>query len=340
MAKCKFIRLEAWARKGPHCKNSKRRKASADGVLGELIRRPDCCPHVANPRPPEILFGGDPSAVWDEAYAQAAHAVDAAGCRLKSTALILVAGVVTYPVARSIVEANPDEMAICKNWWSDTKGWLHKELGERLRLIVGHWDEEYPNWHFVALPQLGPDHRIHIGDVHPGHRAERECRDTGGSRRQQKAAHQRAMTKFLDRYHEDVAISYGFARFGPKRQRLSRDEWKAQTKQLRALAASHEKARQYAIDLKAAADRHVAARIAEACRSAEAYAAEIEAAASLKVGKVKYQAATQISHLGTQNHDLQAEIQRWRQIVSEQEEQIRALEALLHEHGFGRTPRR
>ena len=31
--KCKFIRIEAWARKGPHQKNSKLRKPSMAGVL-------------------------------------------------------------------------------------------------------------------------------------------------------------------------------------------------------------------------------------------------------------------------------------------------------------------
>ena len=74
MTKCLFIRLEAYARKGPHKKNSSESKASADGVLGELVRRPGFCSHVANPKPPQIIFGADPETVWGEAYDQAAQA--------------------------------------------------------------------------------------------------------------------------------------------------------------------------------------------------------------------------------------------------------------------------
>jgi hypothetical protein len=335
----KFIRIEAWARKGPHQKNSKRKKASADGVYGELIRRPDCCPHVKEPKTPEIIFG-DPGEVWDEAYAQADQAVDSAGDKLKVTALIIIAGVVTYPVARTVVEADQSERAKCEHWWEKTETWLHKEFRLRLKLIVGHWDEEYPNWHWAAVPTLGPDRRIRIGDVHPGHRAEQECRDAGGTRPEQKQAHQQAMTLFQDRYYEDVAVHFGFARFGPRRQRLTRSQWMAQTKQLRALASSHEKARQYARDLKAAADRHVAARIAEVHRSAEAYSVQIEATAGRKVADVKQRAVTKIKDMDARNRDLTAQLQRSSQIVSEQEEQLRAMDALLEEHGIDRARRR
>ncbi len=221
-----------------------------------------------------------------------------------------------------------------------TKTWLHKEFRLRLKLIVGHWDEEYPNWHWAAVPTLGPDRRIRIGDVHPGHRAEQQCRDAGGTRREQKQAHQQAMTLFQDRYYEDVAVHFGFARFGPRRQRLTRSQWMAQTKQLRALASSHEKARQYATDLKAAADRHVAARIAEGHRSAEAYSVQIEATAGRKVADVKQRAVTTDQGSGRSESRPHRSVQRSSQIVSEQEEQLRAMEALLEEHGIDRARRR
>jgi hypothetical protein len=308
------------------------------GILAELIREPHACSHIKSPKPPELLYGGDPTSLWGEAYAQAARAVDAAGDNLKSTALIIVVGVVTYPVLRSIVESDPKEMAKRDHWRQESISWVKKEFGTRLRLIVGHSDEAYDHFHFIALPTLGDDRRIRIGDVHPGHRAEQECKMAGGTKKEQKLAHQEAMTAFQDRHYEDVAVKFGFARFGPKRQHLRRSEWKAQKKTLAAVAASHEKARQYANDLKAAADRHVALRIADAQRNAEARAAEVEAAAARKIAQMKQQAVTRIKYFDARACGLEAELRHREELMSKQEERIRALEALLDEQSPKRGP--
>lgn len=335
MAQYKFIRAECWARKGPHQKNSTRRKPSADGILGELIRRPDACPHVSDPRPPEILYGDDPTEVWGQAYAQAAQAVDRAGAKLKSTALIMVVGVATYPVARSIVERDPGERQKFDRWNATTIAWLKEEYGTRLKLVVAHWDEAYPHVHYAVLPTLGPDRRIDIGEVHPGHRAEKKCSDARGSRREQKQAHQAAMTAFQDRYYESVAIAFGFARFGPKRQRLDRDQWRARTKQLQALAASHEKLRRDEEQIKAAAARRVAENAANAQKKAAEHVGAVEAAAAQKIEQVRQNALMRIRNLNAHNRALNDELTHRDALLAEQEERIAALEAILDEQGLG-----
>ncbi|MCK9920295.1 hypothetical protein MXD81_65325 [Microbacteriaceae bacterium K1510] len=82
-----------------------------DGNLPQLVSQPHACPHIENPKPPETLYGGDPKKVWDEAYAQAEQALDAAGAKIKSTALLIVVGVASCPIARCIVERGFEERA-------------------------------------------------------------------------------------------------------------------------------------------------------------------------------------------------------------------------------------
>lgn len=338
MTKCKFIRIEAWARKGPHQKNSKLRKPSMAGVLAELIREPQACPHIEHPKPPEVLYGGDPAKVWDEAYAQAAQAVDAAGARLKSTALVIAVGVATYPVAQCVVERDAEELARFERWRDKTIRWLHEEFSARLKLIVGHSDETYPHIHFAALPNLGVNRKLLIGDVHPGFRAEQQCRAAGGSRREQKQAHQAALTAFQDRYYEDVAVQFGFARYGKKRQRLNRDEWKAQTKQLRAIAAAQDKLARDRRHIAAKAARLVVERTAEAQKEAAAQTAAVEAAATRQIEQMKQRALTQIRRLTTENGALDAELKRRDALLDEQAKRIAALEAVLAEQGLDPEP--
>jgi hypothetical protein len=338
MQGCKFIRIEAYARKGPHQKNSSLRKPSMAGILDELVREPHACSHVESPKPPTILYGKEPRMVWEDAYEQAAKAVDKAGDRLKNTALVIVVGVATWPVPRSKVESDPDEKAKCDRWLEDAMSWVKQEFGTALRLIVLHTDEKYVNFHFALLPTLRADRRLLIGSVHPGHRAERECSESGGTPRQQKQAHKQAMTAFQDRYYQDVAVKHGLARSGPKRQRLTRPEWKARKQQLAMLAASHEKARQYAIDLKKAADRHVAERIADAQQKTASDAANLLNFANRRFAELKQKATHQIRSLSKENSKLENALRCSEQLISEQDEKIRALEALLDEQSPRRGP--
>jgi hypothetical protein len=327
MSNCKFVRIEVWARKAPHKRNSKLRKACMGGVLAELIREPHACSHLNDPKPPEILYGSDPTKVWDEAYAQADQAVDSAGANLKCTALVILVGVASYPVARSIIEREPRERAKYERWLEKTIAWLHKLFGARLKLIVAHHDEPYLHVHFAVLPTLGADRRLRIGEIHPGHRAEQQCKEAGGTRREQKKAHQQAMTEFQDSYYEDVGVEFGFARFGPRRQHFDRDAWKAQTKQLRALAEAREKL---------ARDRHhiAAMAAAQARRETAAQVAASEAAAAQRIELTEQRALTQIKRLTAQNSELNAKLKHRDALLLKQGERLAALEAALAEQGL------
>jgi hypothetical protein len=209
---------------------------------------------------------------------------------------------------------------------------------DRLISVVGHSDEPYPHIHFAALPTLDADRRLRISEVHPGHRAEQQCRDAGGTRRQQKQAYQQAMTDFQDRYYEDTVIEFGFARFGPRRQRLDRAAWKAQTKQLRALAAAQGTLANDRQRIVARAARLLTDHIAKAQKKAAIQVAEVKAAAAQRIERTEQHAREQIGGLTTQNAVLNAELKHRGGLVSELTERLSALEAMLAEQGLDLGP--
>ena len=94
-----------------------------------------------------------------------------------------------------------------------------REIRDNLRAVVMHNDEEQPHLHFsyAPIPKLMPRHYI---------------TDT---RQKNFIAASKA---FQDDYHAQVAIHCGMARLGPKKQRLTRAEWKAQKEHAMKVAAA------------------------------------------------------------------------------------------------------
>ena len=73
-----------------------------------------------------------------------------------------------------------------------------------------HNDEEQPHIHFYVYS----DTEVNAKALHYGHKAKKNFIA--------------ASKAFQDDYHAQVAIHCGMARLGPKKQRLTRAEWKAQ----------------------------------------------------------------------------------------------------------------
>ena len=84
------------------------------------------------------------------------------------------------------------------------------KYGDNLRAVVMHNDEEQPHIHFYVYS----DTEVNAKALHYGHKAKKNFIA--------------AAKNFQDDYHAQVAIHCGMARLGPKRQRLTRAEWKAQ----------------------------------------------------------------------------------------------------------------
>lgn len=217
-----FLHVEMYARSASKLAGAKRAKKGAvresDGIrknwsareiLAEALREEKACPHVKIPRPPDVLVG-DLRALADELD----KSEPPKGQR-KDTP-ILLAGVASAPWP-------PGDLRSAA-WREDTVEHLQRKFGKDLRAVVGHSDEQYDHLHFyVCAPGLKP-----IKSLHPGQAARAESAARDEDAKAQIAAYNAAMKKWQDGYSEEVAKQHGLLRIGPRRQRVTRNEWMEQ----------------------------------------------------------------------------------------------------------------
>lgn len=230
-----FIHIEGYARvgseqrrapkKGKTGKVQVERKWSASEIVAEAERRPDACQHVAEPKPPVILYGGSPSEALKMAEEWANQAKDAQGRKLRKDGLCMLAGVVSLPAERK------DDWHLFKEAVIDE---LQKRHGGRLRSAVEHIDEEHPHLHFYLVPFEGERFEV----LHPGRLAAFEAAQQGGKKGDQNAAYKLAMRGYQDEFANNVAARFGLSRIGPARRRLSRKAWQLEKAQAKALSAA------------------------------------------------------------------------------------------------------
>lgn len=219
-----FAHIQGYARTGSQQRKGDRmqpRKWGIRDIVAEAEREPDACPHVAAPMPPILLHGAMPSQAEAAAHAWAATAKDAKGRKLRTDGLCLLSGVISLPDERA--EDWPQFRAA-------TVQWLRDQYGERLQSVVEHTDEEHPHLHFYAVPLEGERFEV----LHVGRQAAAVAAAEGKKKGAQNAAYKKAMQGWQDDFQEKVAASFGLARTGPGRERLTRGEWKARQAQLLA----------------------------------------------------------------------------------------------------------
>lgn len=330
-----FFKIEGYAPKGAHKKNSRHRKPSIGDIVAELVRAPHACSHVSTPQPPLILYGCDPREVPAMAIARASGAFDKRGHKLRCVSPVAVFGVATWPVPCVNLDADPAEREKYLAWRGDLIDVLKRMWGIDLVCVAEHTDEPYPHVHFCVMPQLPPDRRLTIAAVHPGHRAASDASKAGRNRKEQKQAYKAAMAGLQDRYYLEVGAKHGLLRLGPRRQRLTRNEWGDQKRQARALAVAREK---YAKDLEVAAKRQLAELLAAIERNTELEVAAAKAASDERVSKIKQKAAGYIARLGKLGQELQSELEAKERIIACKDDENAAMKALLAYHGLSPMP--
>lgn len=214
-------------------------------VIAEGLRRGAFHSHVENPQPPRVIFG-DPTnfqSLHDAHVAARRTRVSLRGIQFEKKIRVdrhtLFTIIASYPELRRDVAGDPVKATEHAAWEGATVAWVQSLYGDELKAVFAHEDEVYPHLHFWLLP----DHPS--GDaarIHPGKAAKRktEARLKGegvAPREAVKAGNialKEAMRGWIDGYHRAVA-PLGLTRDGPKRRRLSRAQYRAET----AMAAHH-----------------------------------------------------------------------------------------------------
>lgn len=222
-----FAHIEGYGRKGAQRRDPKTgrttRQLSASECAAEAMRQDGACPHVAAPKPPTLLYGCTPAEAAEQAEAWAAQAKDSRGNAYRATSPALLAGVVSMERGD---DATWDayKVAVVER--------LQEMYGDRLLSVVEHTDEAHPHLHFYAVPLPGEKFEV----LHPGRAAAAEAAAQGLKKGDQNRAYCAAMRTWQDELHRSVACKFGQTRLGPKRQRLTREQWQAQKAQAEALA--------------------------------------------------------------------------------------------------------
>ncbi|MEY9358683.1 hypothetical protein ABH994_001404 [Bradyrhizobium yuanmingense] len=329
-----FNHVETFARKGAHKKKSSSRKRSMSEIRDEMIRAPHACPHVDAPREPEVLFGMHPRQAFALATERADTAVDKIGRKLRSDTPVVMVGVASWPVLVADIKADPAKQAEYTLWRSATIEWLQEQWGGKLECVVQHLDEPRPHLHYVVVPRLNSSRRLLIETVHPGVRAAAECKNAGGSPRQQKDAYVDAMIDLQDSYYERVAVRCGLTRLGPRRQRLTREEWVQQQRQATALAEAHAKLEWYKTKVKERATKFVNHRVAAANAEAEKKIETVEQHSLQRIEMLKQKAQEHITALRQKTTDLEGQLSAKEAIIAAQAQQLQLLMVVLEEHGI------
>jgi hypothetical protein len=227
MSPNQFIHLTAYGRAS---KRHGPKWANISGILAEAARLPGAVGHLSNPAPPTILFGSAPQQLIEPATSLSLMAVDAKGRRLRCEGGVLVAGVATYPSPQSLFDQDVTEFDLYALWRQSTLAWLQKIFDRNLKSVVEHVDENQRHLHFFVLPRLASTDCINWTSAHPGILAKRNAESAGQDKREQESCYREAMRTFQDQFFHEVSEFFRHARFGPKRERVSRMEYQALTK--------------------------------------------------------------------------------------------------------------
>ncbi len=240
-----FVHLESWSRK-PDDKGR-----STDFIFDEASRKPVASVHVAKPKPPTVIYGLDVQefrAMHDMAAAVATTTVKGKPRKIRLDQKTLHSVVASHPYTVAEVNADPEKAEEVREWERLTVAWLKRQYGPALKSVIRHTDEQQWHIHAYVLPSDDPELKAMI--FHPGVVAKRSVKAAGvqpgedgkSLNKRADAAYKSAMREWQDSYHEAVAVPCGLTRLGPARRRLTREEWKAEQAQAKALKNAVERA--------------------------------------------------------------------------------------------------
>lgn len=230
-----FIHLQSFSRK------QNKGGQSVGQVLAEAARAPEFSQHIETPKPPNLVFGITPEEVHhkhDELISNGhVDVVKSDGTSaqrgIRKDRHTLLTAVASYPLlSAQVLEGSKDRQAY-QDWVELNLRWLQEMFGDRLVSVVEHMDEEHPHLHAFILP-IG-DTSCSARQLNPAW-AEKEEAETLARKNGRPAkeavklgnlAYRAKGRDLQDDYFQKVGIPAGLTRTGPKRERLSRQQWKA-----------------------------------------------------------------------------------------------------------------
>lgn len=235
MAGPQFFHLQTYSRK------PNKTGQSVEQVLAEARRDSMFSTHVSEPRPFRVIAGVSPQEVQrlhDEMVAAGSVAVtlkDGRSARrgIRADRHTLLTAVASHPHLTAQVMGNPEARRDYDAWVQRNLTFLRGLFGERLVSVIEHVDEEHPHLHAYVLPLDDP--ACSARDLNPCWLAKSEAEagargeghDDKTAVKHGNHAYRARARELQDQYHHEVGLPSGLTRTGPKRERLSRQQWRA-----------------------------------------------------------------------------------------------------------------
>jgi hypothetical protein len=157
------------------------------------------------------------------------------GKKIRKDGQLLGGSVASIPLEPSLENLQKPEV---KQWIKDAHIFFKNEFGDSYKSLVLHLDESKIHIHAYHLAPLNAeDNSVDIDVIHPGYKAQRSVNKKAG-RTAKKIAYNTAMRAFQDRYFCQVGLPNGQLRLGPKRLRLTRNEWVSAKNQAQLISSS------------------------------------------------------------------------------------------------------
>lgn len=214
---------------------------SVEQVLAEAARVPRFSAHVPAPRPPRVVAGLHPARIKErhDAMVKAGRiSVTLADGSAKERGIrkdrhTLLTCVASHPLLSSQVQADAEARRKYETWVEYNLAHFRRMFGDKLMGVVEHLDEEHPHLHAFVLPTDDPT--CSARDLNPAWAAKTEAEaaareaghDAKAAVKLGNAAYKARAREFQDEDHREVGIAAALTRLGPKRERLSRAEWRA-----------------------------------------------------------------------------------------------------------------
>ncbi|MGR5430385.1 plasmid recombination protein [Vibrio astriarenae] len=211
-----FIHFESYS-----LSPSKRRK-SLSSIVNEMMRKPCAIPHIEKPKKPKVLYGFDAYAAESAIRDNVSIARDRLGRKLRKDAQVALCGVMSLPI--TYVERYGAEKT--KQWIHANIKYLKDKYKENLLSVILHTDESHPHLHFIiSIPRTHELGKANLAYIHEPFYARQF---TDGGRKNKFLAYKKEYRILQDDYYHKVSSKFSLVRVGPKRQRLTRSQYKAQ----------------------------------------------------------------------------------------------------------------
>jgi hypothetical protein len=223
---------------------------SVEQVLAEAARSPAFSAHVNAPRPPRVIVGLSPEEVMrrhnllvDEGCIEVRMSDGTVKRRgIRKDRHTLLTCVASHPHLAQQVSSDPSAKQAYEEWVERNIRFFRDLFCDRLVSVIEHIDEAHPHLHAFVLPLDDPT--CAARDLNPAWVAKSLAEDTAraaGHDAQSavklgNAAYRARARELQDQYFAAVSVPCGLTRTGPKRERLSRAQWRARKEEARRQA--------------------------------------------------------------------------------------------------------